>query len=400
MGVWNAHTSIGNMLGSLIGAAMIHYTMDGGGWPWAFTVPAVTALVMAVATSAFLVPHPSDVGLAVEEEPEGPPDVTLPADGGRAGANNDINNLSARSPSAPASASASAMAGFEVSAADVDADGTHVTFFTALFIPGVVEFSLALFFCKLVAYTFLFWLPYYLTTFYDSGMASYLSIYFDMGGIVGGIIAGLLADKFKKPAIISVSAMIICMPVLLGYRTVSEHAIGGVAGNILVMFILGAFVNGPYALITTAVSADLGNHPTLGSDASALATVSGIVDGMGTLGAAAQGVLVSLVSSAGGDKGQGQTQNWDAVFFMLIACCGVAALCLSRLLIREFKEVLAQRLRGHAPRSSSSSSSRRAEQRKEQMALMAGSADTDTELEADHVAMVLDKYKRRPVVRP
>jgi hypothetical protein len=34
------------------------------------------------------------------------------------------------------------------------------------------------------------------------------------------------------------------------------------------------------------------------------------------------------------------------------------------------------------------------------MALMAGSADTDTELEADHVAMVLDKYKRRPVVRP
>ena len=35
------------------------------------------------------------------------------------------------------------------------------------------------------------------------------------------------------------------------------------AGNIILLLLCGVLVNGPYALITTAVSADLGNHPSL-----------------------------------------------------------------------------------------------------------------------------------------
>ena len=46
----------------------------------------------------------------------------------------------------------------------------------------------------------------------------------------------------------------------------------------------GAFVNGPYALITTAVSADLGTHPHLRGNARALATVTAIIDGTGSMG--------------------------------------------------------------------------------------------------------------------
>lgn len=37
-----------------------------------------------------------------------------------------------------------------------------ISIWEALRIPGVILFALALFFCKLVAYTFLYWLPYYL----------------------------------------------------------------------------------------------------------------------------------------------------------------------------------------------------------------------------------------------
>ena len=37
-----------------------------------------------------------------------------------------------------------------------------IGFMGALKIPGVVEFSLCLFFSKLVNYTFLFWLPLYI----------------------------------------------------------------------------------------------------------------------------------------------------------------------------------------------------------------------------------------------
>ena len=39
------------------------------------------------------------------------------------------------------------------------------------------------------------------------------------------------------------------------------------------LFLVGFFANGPYALITTAVSTDLGTHPQLKGSTRALATV-------------------------------------------------------------------------------------------------------------------------------
>ena len=48
--------------------------------------------------------------------------------------------------------------------------------------------------------------------------------------------------------------------------------------------VLGFLVNGPYALITTAVSADLGTHECLQGNAKALSTVTAIIDGTGSIG--------------------------------------------------------------------------------------------------------------------
>jgi len=76
------------------------------------------------------------------------------------------------------------------------------------------------------------------------------------------------------------------------------------------MLVCGAIVNGPYALITTAVSADLGAHKSLKNDSKLLASVTGIIDGTGSIGAALQGVLISIISSR---------YSWDAVFYALIA---------------------------------------------------------------------------------
>lgn len=39
-----------------------------------------------------------------------------------------------------------------------------VGFIGAISIPGVIEYSLSLFFAKLVSYTFLFWLPLYISS--------------------------------------------------------------------------------------------------------------------------------------------------------------------------------------------------------------------------------------------
>ena len=47
---------------------------------------------------------------------------------------------------------------------------------------------------------------------------------------------------------------------------------------------LGFLIVGPYCLITTAVSTDLGTHQSLRGNAKALATVVAIIDGTGSLG--------------------------------------------------------------------------------------------------------------------
>lgn len=54
--------------------------------------------------------------------------------------------------------------------------------------------------------------------------------------------------------------------------------------NIAMLALAGGLVNGPYALITTAVSAELGTHSSLKGNAKALSTVTSIIDGTGSIG--------------------------------------------------------------------------------------------------------------------
>ena len=131
MGLWNSHTSLGNILGSLVAGAFVNYN-----WGLSFTVPGVIIAAVGFLLFLFLVPQPQDVGLSPsaagerrEEEPlldseteDGAPDLLL----------------------------------------DSPDSDKAIGFISALRIPGVVEFSLCLFFSKLVSYTFLYWLPNYI----------------------------------------------------------------------------------------------------------------------------------------------------------------------------------------------------------------------------------------------
>lgn len=58
MGVWNAHTSLGNIMGTVIAAACLQY-----GWGYAFIVPGLLICVMGLIVFGFLVVQPSEVGL-------------------------------------------------------------------------------------------------------------------------------------------------------------------------------------------------------------------------------------------------------------------------------------------------------------------------------------------------
>lgn len=76
----------------------------------------------------------------------------------------------------------------------------------------------------------------------------------------------------------------------------------------IVIFILGFFVGGISNIISGTACADLGKQDALKNNSKALSTVTGIVDGTGSVGAAV------------GQKGIGYLQehsSWTSVFIMM-----------------------------------------------------------------------------------
>jgi len=205
-----------------------------------------------------------------------------------------------------------------------DHEAKPVGFVGALRIPGVVEFSLCLFFAKLVSYTFLYWLPGYIktSTSLTPSESADLSTVFDIGGIVGGIAAGIVSDYSGKSATTCALMLVVAVPVLQVYNV---YGADSVVMNVCLLLVAGLLVNGPYALITTAVSAELGTHHSLQGNSKALATVTAIIDGTGSIGAAVGPLLAGVVSQYG----------WGKVFYMLMASDVIALLLLMRLVKRE-----------------------------------------------------------------
>jgi OPA family glycerol-3-phosphate transporter-like MFS transporter 1/2 len=81
-------------------------------------------------------------------------------------------------------------------------------------------------------------------------------------------------------------------------------------------------VNGPYCLITTAVCAELGNRVS----SNALATVTAIIDGTGSIGACLGPFIAGLVS----------TSSWQNVFYMVFIADFLALVSLLRIARHEW----------------------------------------------------------------
>lgn len=80
--------------------------------------------------------------------------------------------------------------------------------------------------------------------------------------------------------------------------------------NGAVMTITGAFIGGPANMISAAITADLGRQEVLAASDQALSTVTGIVDGTGSFGAAIGQVLIPVIQKGFDD--------WRFVFYFFI----------------------------------------------------------------------------------
>lgn len=330
MGIWNSHTSVGNILGSAIAGVWAS-----GQWGYSFIVPGCIIAGMAIFVFLFLVVDPSHVGCQPPQQHTEPlpNDSSVSTEVVTDSQEGDDGERLLKEPCSYSPKPTEVKRNLElpseshISASTVvppsHGEASAVGFWRAVLIPGVIEYSLCLFFAKLVSYTFLFWLPFYIENTsiggkrYGPTTSADLSTMFDVGGIIGGILAGFVSDKTKCSGITVVVMLFLAGPMLFVYRFFAN---ANLKVNIALMILSGVLVNGPYALITTAVSANLGTHPCLQGNTKAMATVTAIIDGTGSMGAALGPLLTGIISPTG----------WNNVFYMLISADLFAAILLSR----------------------------------------------------------------------
>lgn len=160
------------------------------------------------------------------------------------------------------------------------------------------SFGASYFFIKLVRYALLFWLPYYLATtrHYSTAKSANVSIAFDAGGIVGAVVIGWLADRRTlSHAALSMLSIALLVPVLVGYRTLG---VSGGLGEVLMLALIGALLVGPESLLTGAAAQQA-------AEPAAAASAAGFVNGLGSFGAALQGVVVPRIADQ---------SHWERLF--------------------------------------------------------------------------------------
>lgn len=232
-------------------------------------------------------------------------------------------------------------------AVDQEISGESASIGEILCLPGLLQYSFSYMFLKLVNYALFLWLPFYLSEGIgvDKSLATLMSARFDMGFIVGAILAGLASDitthyagmPMRSP-IVSSFLLISLLPMgILRFSTdpdVIKYAI----------FFCGILQGGPADALTSAVSVDLGKHPSL-QGKRATSTVAGAIDGTGAVGAAVGQYMVGMLSDRLG---------WKSVFIFLLGCLASAFLLSLFRLCKEISDVRASRGSAYCATSDSS----------------------------------------------
>jgi sugar phosphate permease len=179
--------------------------------------------------------------------------------------------------------------------------------------PAVWALGASYFCLKLIRYSLLFWLPYYLerSLGYERLNAGYQSLSFEIGGVLGAVGVGFLSDRVFSGRR-GMAGLLGCLGLAASFFIYATVARMGVAANFAAMALVGICLFGPDALISAAAAQDLG-----GKEASAAA--AGFINGLGSVGAVLQGVVTAEVS---------ERYGWDALFQVFVWLSVMAALLL------------------------------------------------------------------------
>lgn len=343
LGLWSACASVGN----IIGAEMVNAVEDYG-YDYAFLLSAGVLLGGGIVIFFGLVPKPTDVGLPEPEDLEDDehetdqrgienangPDEARDTDRLLGGASSPDGSSSSsiqtrRRPSIPPTHSkvyGTVEEDLEHPPAVETKRPKPIGFVKALTLPGVIPYSLAYAALKLVNYSFFFWLPFYLHDAYrwSADKSNNISQWYDVGGIIGGTIAGFISDKLRKRSPVLFVLLFLSIPSLWIYQASGENY----TINAVLMGIVGFFIGGAANIISAAICADMGRLDELRGNAEALATVTGIVDGTGSVGAAIGQMILPEVENH---------YDWKFVFYFFMFCIFVTLKFIFYMMTREIE---------------------------------------------------------------
>ena len=355
MGVWSCCAFTGNILGQLMNAAILEQADLNYRWQLCLSVQAGFVLASAALNLAFLEARPSRAvaeALGIrdhaaadaggEEDEEARLGGCAAAVAGPAEAPEGLGDGAVKaSPLGQSNQQPAAAGGVPGGGWAAWAKDFFLEFFRAWRIPGVAYYAAEYTCLKLVGYSLLFWLPYFLVEGpygMETPDADRTASLMDVGGITGSVLMGLITDGVSRyaglPSPVRSPACVafLCLALVpLGFLRAGPFPL--IVLNTLVVF-AGILIGGPADATTAAVAVDLGKIPALVGSEKVISTVTGIIDGAGALGAALGQYLVASLS---------QRYGWGTVFIVLMVFCVLSALCLLPLAIRECREIAVRR---------------------------------------------------------
>jgi OPA family glycerol-3-phosphate transporter-like MFS transporter 1/2 len=273
-GLWTCHQYLGDISAAVCTAIVLGAGFD---YTYALLIPACTNAAWGYLTLR-LVADPADIGIIT-------PEVKI-----------RLEKLKAKQ--------------LETGMAAADEGPAPITYAAALRIPMVANYAFAFGFFKLTNYVLFFWLPYFLGKHFDPVTANLIASLYSVGMMPGGIIVGVVSDLFGGRRASVIGTFMGCLMIFLFVFSKKSEELS--AGALLVMLaIMGILVGGPNNIITSAVAADLASHPSVQGNNKSLGTVTGLINGCGSITASIGLLAVGPLQDAFG---------WSSVWLFLMGC--------------------------------------------------------------------------------
>ena len=183
-----------------------------------------------------------------------------------------------------------------------------------------------------VNYAMFFQLPMILSSHFDQSTSNLISALYSIGMMPGGIVCGWVSDIYGgRRACVIATFMGILVPLLLVFAFYMDTL--PVITLLVLLAFMGCLVGGPNNIITSAVAADLAEDPSIRGNNRALGTVTGIINGSGSITAALGQLAIPVFYNWGQQNGVGYRYVW----FFLVFCTIVGTSLMSGKIIKELQ---------------------------------------------------------------